>query len=113
MFQLILFILLLITSLQKYLFILGGSSKRLPNLSCTGKLFCPLPLEVEGKAITLLNLKFIITSPFLKLMKNGGIFICASDDIETFCLEGNCSIILLLFSHLAYLVLHNFSYLRS
>ena len=61
----------------------------MPNLSCTGKLFCPLPLEVEGKAITLLNLKFIITSPFLKLMKKGGIFICASDDIETVCLEGN------------------------
>ncbi|XP_057377678.1 fucose-1-phosphate guanylyltransferase-like [Daphnia carinata] len=65
----------------------GGSSKRLPNLSCTGKLFCPLPLEIEGKAITILNLKIIITSPFLKLMKNGGIFICASDDVETYCLD--------------------------
>lgn len=70
------------------LFTLGGSSKRLPNLSCIGKLFCPLPLEVQGKAISILNLKMIITSPFLKLMKNGGIFVCASDDIETYCLDG-------------------------
>lgn len=68
---------------------LGGSSKRLPNLSCIGKLFCPLPLEVQGKAISILNLKMMITSPFLKLMKNGGIFICASDDIETYCLDGS------------------------
>lgn len=70
----------------------GGSSKRLPNLSCTGKLFCPLPLEIEGKAITILNLKIILTSPFLKLMKNGGIFICASDDIETYCLDGKSNV---------------------
>ena len=74
-----------------FIFILeaGGSSKRLPNLTCTGKLFCPLPLEVQGRATDLLNLKFIITSPFLQLVKNGGMFICASDDIETFCFDGN------------------------
>ena len=76
-----------ITSITSYL-TLGGFSKRLPNLSCVGKLFCPLPLEVEGQALTLLQLKLIITSPFLQFMSDGGTFICASDDIETFMLTG-------------------------
>ena len=68
----------------------GGSSKRLPNLSCTGKLFCPLPLDSsDGKTLCVLNVKLIIISPFLKMMRDGGIFVTACDDIETYSLEGD------------------------
>lgn len=67
----------------------GGFSKRLPSLSCTGKLFCPLPIEAKnGKLICLLYLKLIMTYPFLKFMKTGGVFITCSDDLEAFSLEG-------------------------
>lgn len=67
----------------------GGFSKRLPNLSCTGKLFCPLPIETkEGKPVCVLYLKLVITYPFMRLMKNGGVFITCSDDITMFSLEG-------------------------
>ncbi len=66
----------------------GGSSKRLPNFTCTGKLFCSLPMESNGKTCNILNLKLIITSPFIQLMKNAGILIAGSDDIETYSLEG-------------------------
>jgi len=72
------------------IFLTGGFSKRLPNLSCTGKLFCSLPVEgTNGKLLCLLYLKLIMTYPFSKLMKNGGVFITCSDDLEMFSLEGS------------------------
>lgn len=67
----------------------GGFSKRLPNMSCLGKLFSPLPLDFNNKAISLLCLKLVLITPFLKLMKHGGLFICASDDIEPYLLQGS------------------------
>ncbi|XP_065557126.1 fucose-1-phosphate guanylyltransferase-like isoform X2 [Artemia franciscana] len=65
----------------------GGFSKRLPNHSIFGKIFSPV--SVHGHNIRdLLDLKIEFTQRFCPFMVNGGVFFAASDDVETFTLEG-------------------------
>ena len=55
----------------------GGQCRRLPQHSAVGKLFARLP---RGR---MLDIKLAIYLPFCKKMSSG-VFLTASDDIETF-----------------------------
>lgn len=62
----------------------GGQSRRLPSHSVLGKLFAIAPMGETVKR--LLDLKMAMYQPFISRMKPG-VFVTASDDIETYQLD--------------------------
>jgi galactokinase/mevalonate kinase-like predicted kinase len=62
----------------------GGFSKRLPHHSTLGKVFAPLPFQVEGSMWSMLEMKlamFVSVGTGFQNLNSGGIMVTCADDI--------------------------------
>lgn len=72
----------------------GGYSQRLPNFTCLGKLFCPLPFGDAN--YQMLDLILATYLPFLTKMQPG-VLLASSDAIISYSLSTNGNLYLYLF----------------